>query len=134
MTDHAAASPGLARSGVAAPDRHRANLLSAVRRPSWTTLSLVGLLAATAALYLWSLGASGWANGFYSAAVLAATKSWKAFLFGSFDSSNFITVDKPPASSGSTPGASSSPRPWRGSPPWVCSTPPCAGISGTPRG
>ena len=98
MTDHAAASPGLARSGVAAPDRHRANLLSAVRRPSWTTLSLVGLLAATAALYLWSLGASGWANGFYSAAVLAATKSWKAFLFGSFDSSNFITVDKPPAS------------------------------------
>ena len=27
-----------------------------------------------------------------------ATKSWKAFFFGSFDSSNFITVDKPPAS------------------------------------
>jgi 4-amino-4-deoxy-L-arabinose transferase-like glycosyltransferase len=98
MTDHAAASPGLARSGVAAPDRHRATLLAAVRRPSWTTLSLVGLLAATAALYLWGLGASGWANGFYSAAVLAATKSWKAFLFGSFDASNFITVDKPPAS------------------------------------
>jgi 4-amino-4-deoxy-L-arabinose transferase-like glycosyltransferase len=98
MTDHAAASPGLARSGIAAPDRHRANLLAAVRRPSWTTVSLVGLLAATAALYLWGLGASGWANGFYSAAVLAATKSWKAFLFGSFDASNFITVDKPPAS------------------------------------
>ena len=28
----------------------------------------------------------------------AGTKSWKAFFFGSFDSSNFITVDKPPAS------------------------------------
>ncbi|MGD0448733.1 MAG: glycosyltransferase family 39 protein [Candidatus Dormibacteria bacterium] len=97
MTDHAATSPGLASSGVAAADRHRRTLLAAVRRPSWTTLSVVGLLAATAALYLWSLGASGWANGFYSAAVLAATKSWKAFLFGSFDSSNFITVDKPPA-------------------------------------
>ena len=27
-----------------------------------------------------------------------AAKSWKAFFFGSFDSSNFITVDKPPAS------------------------------------
>ena len=26
------------------------------------------------------------------------SKSWKAFFFGSFDSSNFITVDKPPAS------------------------------------
>ena len=28
----------------------------------------------------------------------AGTKSWKAFFFGSIDSSNFITVDKPPAS------------------------------------
>ena len=27
-----------------------------------------------------------------------ARKSWKAFFFGSLDSSNFITVDKPPAS------------------------------------
>ncbi len=28
----------------------------------------------------------------------AGTKSWKAFFFGSLDSSSFITVDKPPAS------------------------------------
>ena len=42
-------------------------------------------------------GRSGWANSFYSAAVQAGTKSWKAFFFGSSDSSNFITVDKPPA-------------------------------------
>ena len=55
------------------------------------------LLAVTAGLYLWDLGASGWANSFYSAAVQAGTKSWKAFFFGSSDSSNFITVDKPPA-------------------------------------
>ncbi len=40
----------------------------------------------------------GWANSFYSAAVQAGTKSWKAFFFGSSDASNFITVDKPPAS------------------------------------
>ena len=26
----------------------------------------------------------------------AGTQSWKAFLFGSFDPANFITVDKPP--------------------------------------
>src|SRR5207248_7474665 len=32
------------------------------------------------------------------AAVQAGTKSWKAFFFGSTDSSNFITVDKTPAS------------------------------------
>ena len=56
------------------------------------------MLALTGVLYLWDLGASGWANSFYSAAVQAGTKSWKAFFFGSFDSSNFITVDKPPAS------------------------------------
>ncbi len=48
-------------------------------------------------MYTWGLGASGWANSFYSAAVQAGTKSWKAFFFGSSDSSNFITVDKPPA-------------------------------------
>lgn len=54
------------------------------------------LLGATAVLYLWGLGASGWANSFYSAAVQAGTHSWKAFFFGSSDSANSITVDKPP--------------------------------------
>jgi len=49
-------------------------------------------------LYLWDLTRNGWANDFYAAAVQAGVKSWKAFLFGSFDSSNFITVDKTPAS------------------------------------
>ncbi|WP_375480397.1 ArnT family glycosyltransferase [uncultured Jatrophihabitans sp.] len=59
--------------------------------------SLFGLLGVTALLYLWNLGASGYANDFYAAAVQAGTKSWKAFFFGSFDSANLITVDKPPA-------------------------------------
>ena len=44
------------------------------------------------------MSASGWANQYYSAAALAGSKSWTAFLFGSLDSSNYITVDKPPAS------------------------------------
>ncbi|MGO8861989.1 MAG: glycosyltransferase family 39 protein [Acidimicrobiales bacterium] len=65
---------------------------------AWVRPALLALLALTAVLYLWDLGASGWANSFYSAAVQAGTKSWKAFFFGSSDSSNFITVDKPPAS------------------------------------
>jgi 4-amino-4-deoxy-L-arabinose transferase-like glycosyltransferase len=60
--------------------------------------ALFGLLALTALLYLWDLTRNGWANDFYAAAVQAGTKSWKAFFFGSFDSSNFITVDKTPAS------------------------------------
>jgi 4-amino-4-deoxy-L-arabinose transferase-like glycosyltransferase len=66
--------------------------------PAWVRPALVALLVGTAVLYLWGLGASGWGNSFYSAAVQAGTKSWKAFFFGSSDASNFITVDKPPAS------------------------------------
>jgi 4-amino-4-deoxy-L-arabinose transferase-like glycosyltransferase len=66
--------------------------------PSWARPALVALLALTALAYMWDLSASGYANSFYAAAVQAGTKSWKAFFFGSLDSSNFITVDKPPAS------------------------------------
>ncbi len=66
--------------------------------PSWVRPSLVALLVGTAALYLWDLSASGWANSFYAAAVQAGTKSWKAFFFGSSDAANSITVDKPPMS------------------------------------
>ncbi len=66
--------------------------------PAWARPALLALLAATAVLYLWGLGASGWANSYYSAAVQAATKSWKAFFYGSTDSSNFITIDKTPMS------------------------------------
>ncbi|HYA68624.1 MAG TPA: glycosyltransferase family 39 protein, partial [Acidimicrobiales bacterium] len=65
--------------------------------PRWVRPSLILLLAATALAYLWALGDSGWANSFYSAAVQAGTRSWKAFFFGSSDAANFITVDKPPA-------------------------------------
>src|SRR5690349_924279 len=61
-------------------------------------LSLAGLLVVTAALYLWGLGESGWANSFYSAAVQAGSESWKAFFFGSSDAANSITVDKTPLS------------------------------------
>ncbi|MFD3512588.1 ArnT family glycosyltransferase [Streptomyces sp. NPDC058657] len=58
---------------------------------------LAVLLLATAALYLWNLSSSGYANSFYSAAVQAGSESWKAFFFGSSDAANSITVDKPPA-------------------------------------
>jgi 4-amino-4-deoxy-L-arabinose transferase-like glycosyltransferase len=64
----------------------------------WPPLALAALLLVTAVAYVWNLSASGDANSFYAAAVQAGTKSWKAFFFGSLDSSSFITVDKPPAS------------------------------------
>ena len=66
--------------------------------PWWARPALFGLLALTAILYLWDVTRNGWANDFYAAAVNAGTKSWKAFFFGSFDQSNFITVDKTPGS------------------------------------
>jgi 4-amino-4-deoxy-L-arabinose transferase-like glycosyltransferase len=59
---------------------------------------VLALLAGTAALYLWNLTASGWANSYYAAATQAASESWQALLFGSQDAGNVITVDKPPAS------------------------------------
>lgn len=65
--------------------------------PRWARPAFLGLLLATAVLYLWNLSASGYANSFYSAAVQAGSQSWKAMFFGSLDAGNAITVDKPPA-------------------------------------
>ncbi|AGZ39074.1 ArnT family glycosyltransferase [Actinoplanes friuliensis] len=64
----------------------------------WVRPSLLALLILTGVLYLWGLGASGWGNAFYSAAVQAGSESWKAFFFGSSDAANSITVDKTPGS------------------------------------
>lgn len=66
-------------------------------QPRWVRPSAAGLLVATAILYLWNLAATGYGNSFYAAAIQAGTKDWTAFLFGSLDAGNAITVDKPPA-------------------------------------
>ncbi|MFF2134253.1 glycosyltransferase family 39 protein [Streptomyces sp. NPDC058193] len=65
--------------------------------PRWVRPAFCGMLLVIALAYLWNLSASGYANSFYSAAVQAGSQSWKAFFFGSLDSANAITVDKPPA-------------------------------------
>jgi 4-amino-4-deoxy-L-arabinose transferase-like glycosyltransferase len=66
-------------------------------RPRWEVPAFVAMIAGTAALYLWNLAASGYANAFYSAAAQAGSQSWWAFLWGASDAGS-ITVDKPPAS------------------------------------
>jgi 4-amino-4-deoxy-L-arabinose transferase-like glycosyltransferase len=91
-----------ARSPYYAPPARRAGRLGGLARsrtgdPAWVRPSVLALLAATALLYLEGLGASGWANSFYSAAAQAGSASWKAMFFGSSDAANSITVDKPPA-------------------------------------
>jgi 4-amino-4-deoxy-L-arabinose transferase-like glycosyltransferase len=91
------AKPGSASSARPAPPSRKERLLRArPGDPAWARPALLALLVATALLYLVGLSRNGWANEFYAAAVQAGTKSWKAFLFGSVDSSNFITVDKTP--------------------------------------
>jgi len=72
------------------PDR----IVAALR----TNAALAGVLALAAVLYLWNLTVSGYANTYYAMAAQAASKDWAAFFFGSLDSANFITLDKPPAS------------------------------------
>ena len=57
---------------------------------------LGALLVLAAVLNLWALDANGWANEYYSAAVRSMSESWNAFLYGSFDASGVMTVDKPP--------------------------------------
>ncbi len=64
--------------------------------PAWVRPAFAGVTLLSAVLYTWNLAISGYANTYYSAAALAASKSWSAFFFGSFDAANFITIDKPP--------------------------------------
>jgi 4-amino-4-deoxy-L-arabinose transferase-like glycosyltransferase len=81
------------------PTRRKERDLSAplLARGPRSLIGLAVLLTATAALYLWNLSASGWANAFYSAAAQAGAGDWTAMLFGSSDAANAITVDKTPA-------------------------------------
>jgi 4-amino-4-deoxy-L-arabinose transferase-like glycosyltransferase len=69
----------------------RAHARALLRRPE-----LIVLLVLAGLLYLWALSRNGWANTYYSAAVRSMAGSWHDFLYGSFDSSGLMTVDKPP--------------------------------------
>ncbi|MFI2713658.1 ArnT family glycosyltransferase [Micromonospora sp. NPDC018662] len=80
------------------PESTRTAAVPPGRDPRWARPALLGLLVATGLLYLWGLGASGWGNAFYSAAVQAGSENWTAFFYGSSDAANSITVDKTPAS------------------------------------
>lgn len=65
--------------------------------PPWARPALWAILVLAGVFYGWNLTSlSG--NDYYSAAVVSASESWKAFFFGSLDAGNYITVDKPPLS------------------------------------
>src|SRR4051794_16991102 len=79
-------------STISLPSRPAIRLRSIARpRPE-----LLGLLVLAAVLNLWALDQNGWANEYYSAAIRSMASSWHNFLYGSFDASGVMTVDKPP--------------------------------------
>ena len=86
--------------GLDARDRSaaRARAVAGSLATTWPRLAFAGVILLALILYVWNLTVSGYANTYYSAASLAASQSWSAWLFGSFDANNFITVDKPPLS------------------------------------
>ena len=87
---------------LALGERSRAALRRLVRGraadPAWSRplLWLIGLLAGT--LTLWGLTRSGYANTYYAEAAQAATRSWKAWLTNSVDTSGLVSLDKGPLS------------------------------------
>lgn len=81
---------------VRPPGRLRRLARGPAEQAAYVRPAALAMLAGTALLYLWNLTASGYGNSFYAAAELAGTQSWKAWLFGSLDAGNAITVDKPP--------------------------------------
>ena len=92
-----ACNPPRSTSADAVADEHssRAYILPRRTRGDWVALGV--MLLAACVIFFINLTASGYANEFYSAAAQAGSVSWKAFLWGSLDSGNAITVDKPPA-------------------------------------
>ena len=71
-------------------------LLGREHDPRWARPALWGVLLLATAVYCYGLGGNGDANSYYAAAVLSGTKSWSSMFFGSLDTGNYITVDKPP--------------------------------------
>jgi 4-amino-4-deoxy-L-arabinose transferase-like glycosyltransferase len=86
----------MSTSSISLPTSVGRRARSRGRALAWPPPELAALLALAAVLYVWGLGRNGLANEYYSAAVRSMTESWHAFVYGSFDTSGVMTVDKPP--------------------------------------
>src|SRR6185437_9899030 len=93
-TAPAAPAPSRARRRPEAFDQPRPRAVTRRRALPFPELGALLLLAGV--LNLWALDRNGWANQYYSAAVRSMSTSWHNFLYGSFDPSGLMTVDKPP--------------------------------------
>jgi len=63
--------------------------------PRYARPALILIAALAALLFTWDIGHSQY-HPFYADSVRSMTESWKAFLYGSFDPGNTITLDKLP--------------------------------------
>jgi 4-amino-4-deoxy-L-arabinose transferase-like glycosyltransferase len=62
----------------------------------WHRLALATILALSAFLGLFRLGAEGFSNTYYAATVKSMLTGWHNFFFASYDPGGFVSVDKPP--------------------------------------
>ena len=67
----------------------------AAPQPRYARPALILITAVAALLYVWDIGHSSY-HPFYADAVRSMAGSWKAFVYGSFDPGNTITLDKLP--------------------------------------
>ncbi|MFL4952576.1 ArnT family glycosyltransferase [Streptomyces sp. MMS24-I31] len=73
----------------------RALWRSPADQPAYARPALLVITVLAAVLYAWGINHSQY-QAFYASAVRSMTGSWKAFLYGSFDPGNSITLDKLP--------------------------------------
>jgi 4-amino-4-deoxy-L-arabinose transferase-like glycosyltransferase len=64
--------------------------------PLWEKVALALILILAAFLDCFRIGAGGFGNVYYAAAVKTMLMSWRNFFFASFDPAGFVSVDKPP--------------------------------------
>ncbi|MFC1403892.1 MULTISPECIES: glycosyltransferase family 39 protein [Streptacidiphilus] len=67
----------------------------AAPQPRYARPALIVITAVATLLYAWDIGHSSY-HPFYADAVRSMAGSWKAFVYGSFDPGNTITLDKLP--------------------------------------
>ncbi|MFC1420346.1 ArnT family glycosyltransferase [Streptacidiphilus cavernicola] len=82
----------MATTATLAPALPRPRTLA---EPRYARPALILVTAVAAVLYAWGIGRSQY-HPFYADAVRSMTGSWKAFVYGSFDPGNTITLDKLP--------------------------------------
>ncbi len=66
------------------------------RTITWRHGALGVVLLVATAFNLWALDREGYANTYYAAAVKSMLTSWHNFFYVAYDSSGFVSVDKPP--------------------------------------